>query len=87
MYAERKGIALRNVEVRLNHERVNSKSCEAGETKETMVEEITSQILLEGDLDERERNRLLEIAIRCPVHKTLSSSLKIRSELIDATAS
>jgi putative redox protein len=84
MYAERKGLALRSVEVRLNHERVSSKGCEAGQTKEVMVEEITSKIYLEGDLNETVRNRLLEIATRCPVHKTLSSSLKIRSELTDA---
>jgi putative redox protein len=47
-----------------------------------MREEISSQIHLEGNLTESERNRLLEIATRCPVHRTLSAQLKIRSELI-----
>ena len=82
MYAERKGLALRSVEVRLNHERVHAKDCEDCEAKDVMLDEIRSQIRLEGDLDETQRNRLFEIADRCPVHRTLSSEIKIRSELI-----
>lgn len=82
MYAERKGWPLQNVEVRLNHRNVPMKNCEEGTTKNLMLEEIESQILLEGDLTEAERNRLFEIANRCPVHRTLTSSLRIRSELI-----
>lgn len=82
MYAEKKGWHLRNVEVRLNHKNMPLKDCKASETKNVMLEEIQSQILLEGDLDEKMKNRLLEIAIRCPVHRTLSSNLHIRSELI-----
>jgi uncharacterized OsmC-like protein len=82
MYAERKGWSLRNVEVRLNHKKMPLKDCEACETKNIMLEEIQTQILLEGDLSERERNRLFEIAVRCPIHRTLSENLRIRSELI-----
>jgi putative redox protein len=79
MYAERKGLALQKVEVRLSHDRIHAKDCEDCETKEGMLDEIRSEIHLEGDLDEAERKRLLEIATRCPVHRTLSSEIKIRT--------
>jgi putative redox protein len=79
MYAERKGIALQNVEMRLSHERIHAKDCEDCETKEGMLDEIRSEIHLEGDLDEAQRRRLIEIAARCPVHRTLSSEIKIRT--------
>ncbi len=79
MYAERKGIALQNVEVRLSHERIHAKDCEDCETKEGMLDEIRSEIHLKGDLDEAQRRRLIEIAARCPVHRTLSSEIKIRT--------
>jgi len=85
MYAERKGIALHHVEVRLNHERVHARDCEDCETKDVLLDEIQSLIYLEGDLDETQRMRFLEIAVRCPVHRTLSSEIKIRSELIEST--
>jgi putative redox protein len=77
-----KGWFLKNVEVRLSHRNIPMKNCEGGDTKSIMIEEIESQILLQGDLDETARNRLFEIAVRCPVHRTLSSNLQIRSELI-----
>ncbi len=79
MYAERKGIVLQNVEVRLSHERIHAKDCEDCETKEGMLDEIRSEIHLKGDLDEAQRRRLIEIAARCPVHRTLSSEIKIRT--------
>ena len=79
MYAERKGLALKSVEVRLSHARIHAKDCEDCETKEGMLYEIQSKIRLEGDLDEAQRTRLLEIATRCPVHRTLSSEIKIRT--------
>ena len=79
MYAERKGWTLHEVEVRLSHGRIHAKDCEDCETKDVMLEEIRSEIHLEGDLDEAQRKRLLEIATRCPVHRTLSSEVKIRT--------
>jgi putative redox protein len=82
MYAERKGWTLRKVEVQLNHKKMPMKDCEECESENVMFEEIESQILLEGDLNEIERHRLFEIAVRCPVHRTLSGSLRIRSTLI-----
>ena len=82
MYADRKGWALQDVEVQLNHERIYAKDCEDCETSDVMLDEIRSQIRLEGDLDEIQRKRLLQIARRCPVHRTLASEVNIRSELI-----
>ncbi len=79
MYAERKGLALESVEVRLSHRRIHAKDCEDCETEEGMLDEIESEIRVEGDLDETQRTRLLEIATRCPIHRTLSSEIKIRT--------
>lgn len=79
MYAERKSLALQSVEVRLSHERIHAKDCMDCETKEGMLDEIRSEIHLEGDLDKAQRKRLLEIATLCPVHRTLSSEIKIRT--------
>ncbi len=79
MYAERKGLALESVEVQLSHRRIHAKDCEDCDTEEGMLDEIQSEIRMEGNLDETERTRLLEIATRCPVHRTLSSEIKIRT--------
>ena len=79
MYAERKGWSLEDVEVRLSHKRIHAEDCTDCETKEGMLVEIQSRIRLEGNLDEAQRKRLLEIATRCPVHRTLSSEIKIRT--------
>ena len=82
MYAERKGMALESVEVLLSHERVHSQDCEECETKNVLLEKIHFQIDLKGNIDMIQRNRLLEIATRCPMHRTLTSTLQIKSELI-----
>ena len=79
MYAERKGLPLESVEVRLSHARIHAKDCEDCETQEGMVDEIQSAILLEGNLDGTQRARLMEIATRCPVHRTFSSEIVIRT--------
>ncbi len=79
MYAERTGLGLESVEVRLSHRRIHARDCEDCETEEGMLDEIQSKVRVEGDLDETQRARLLEIATRCPVHRTLSSEIKIRT--------
>ena len=73
---------MKDVEVQLNHARVYAKDCEDCETSNVMLDQIRSQIRLEGDLDEAQRKRLLQIARRCPVHRTLSSEVNIRSALV-----
>jgi putative redox protein len=79
MYAQRKNWDLQNVAVQLHHERIHAQDCEDCETKKGMLDEIRSEIHLEGRLDEKQRQRLMEIATRCPVHRTLSSEIKIRT--------
>ncbi len=86
MYAELKKLPLQRVRVRLSHRKIHAQDCADCETKDGKVEEITREILLEGDLTEEQRQRLLEIANRCPVHRTLASEIKIRSSLASPVA-
>ncbi len=79
MYAERKGWSLDSVEVKLRHGRIHAKDCEDCESEKGMIDEILSEIQIEGDLDAEQKARLLEIAERCPVHRTLSNETKIRT--------
>ena len=79
MYAERKGLALESVEVRLSHSRIHAKDCQDCETEKGMLDEIHSEIRLVGSLDTTQRERLLEIATRCPIHRTLATEIKIRT--------
>ena len=78
MYANRKKLELDDVEVKLIHERVHAEDCEGCNDK---IERITRKIKLVGNLTEQERQRLLEIADRCPVHRTMESDPVIVSEL------
>ncbi len=79
MYAERKGWPLKAVEVRLRHDRIHAEDCADCETGSGMLDEIQMEIGLDGDLDEAQRERLMSIAQRCPVHRTLTSEVKIRT--------
>ncbi len=79
MYADRKGWSVSSIEVRLRHDRIHAKDCEDCETKDGWIDEIHSELRIEGDLDEAQHARMLEIATRCPVHRTLTSETKIRT--------
>jgi putative redox protein len=81
LYAGRKKWPLRKVTVRLRHERIHAKDCAECETKEGMIPEIQTEIELEGDLSAEQRERLTEIAERCPVHRTLKSEIRIITAL------
>ena len=81
MYAEIKKLPLVRVRVRLSHRKIHAADCADCATKEGKVDEIVREIVLEGELTQEQRDRLLEIANRCPVHRTLTSEIKVRSRL------
>jgi uncharacterized OsmC-like protein/alpha-beta hydrolase superfamily lysophospholipase len=79
LYAERKALPLERVVVRLRHGRIHAADCETCETKEGMIDRIERAITLRGTLDSEQRRRLMEIADKCPVHRTLTSEVDIRT--------
>jgi putative redox protein len=81
LYARRKQWPLDGVVVRLEHSRIHAVDCAECETKEGMLDRIDREISLSGTLTEEQRARLLWIAERCPVHRTLTSEVNIRSRL------
>ena len=83
MYAERKGWALDNVEVRLRHGREHARDCAECGDAPTVVDVIGRDIVIEGDLDEAQRRRLMEIAGHCPVHRTLTGIIRVETRLVE----
>lgn len=81
MYADRKSIALEHVSVTLRHAKIHAADCANCETTAGQVDRIERLITLDGDLDDATRARLLEIADKCPVHRTLTSEVDIQTEL------
>jgi putative redox protein len=79
LYADFKKIPLDNVSVRLSHNKIHAEDCANCETKVGMVDRIERAVTLEGALDADQRKRLMEIADKCPVHKTLGSEIYIRT--------
>jgi uncharacterized OsmC-like protein len=79
MYAGRKEWPLKEVRVRLTHEKIYAKDCADCETKEGMLDLIRREISFLGELSDEQRQRLLEIANRCPVHRTLRSEIRIET--------
>jgi uncharacterized OsmC-like protein len=82
LYARREEWPLESVTVRLQHSKIHAVDCTECETKEGMLDRIEREILLEGPLNEEQRMRLLEVAERCPVHRTLTSEINIRTQLV-----
>lgn len=81
MYAAHKGLDLESATVRVSHGRVHADDCVDCEQQDGQIHEFNRELLLEGDLTEAQRARMLEIADRCPVHKTLHSEIKVRTRL------
>jgi putative redox protein len=81
MYADLKQLPLDKVTVRLRHEKLHAQDCAECDTKEGKIDRIEREIELEGKLDDAQRTRLLEIANKCPVHRTLHSEVWIPTRL------
>ena len=81
MYAEQKSWPLRRVSVELKHDKVHAADCAECETKDGRIDRIERVLTLEGELDEAQRQRLLEIADKCPVHRTLHGEVWIPTRL------
>ncbi|MBA2534184.1 MAG: OsmC family protein [Rubrobacter sp.] len=79
MYADRKGWPLESVTVRLGHDRIHARDCEECETEEGRIDRIEREIELSGSLDDAQRQKLIEIAEKCPVHRTLTSEVLIHT--------
>jgi putative redox protein len=79
LYAEHKKLPLSHVSVRLKHDKIHATDCENCESKEGKIDRIDREITLEGDLSAEQRAKLLEIADKCPVHRTLHSEIDIRT--------
>ena len=81
LYARRKGWPLQSVTVRLRHSRIHAADCASCETKEGLLDHIDRDLELSGDLSAEQRTRLLDIAGKCPVHRTLTSEIDIQTRL------
>jgi putative redox protein len=81
LYARRKGWPLTGVTVRLRHSRIHADDCAECETKQGMLDRIERQIAVTGELTEEQRAKVIEIANKCPVHRTLTSEINIRTTL------
>jgi len=77
MYANRKGWPLRNVTVQLRHARIHAKDCADCDTKFGQLDHIERELQFDGELTGEQRARLLEMAERCPVHRTLHSEVRV----------
>src|SRR5438477_724399 len=83
LYADRKSLPLERVTVMLKHSKIHARDCEECETKEAMLDQIERVIGIEGALDADQRRRLMEIADKCPVHRTLTSEVHIVTHVAD----
>jgi uncharacterized OsmC-like protein/alpha/beta superfamily hydrolase len=77
MYADRKGWPLRQLTVRLRHSRIHAVDCLDCETKSGQLDQIERELRFEGELTDDQRARLMDIADRCPVHRTLHSEVLV----------
>jgi uncharacterized OsmC-like protein/pimeloyl-ACP methyl ester carboxylesterase len=83
LYADRKALPLDRVTVTLRHSKIYAKDCEECETRDGMLDQIDRVIGMEGTLDADQRKRLMEIADKCPVHRTLTSEIRILTKAAD----
>jgi len=86
LYARRKGWPLEGVTVRLRHAKIHAVDCAECETKEGMIDSIERDLEFVGSLDDAQRAKLLEIAEKCPVHRTLVSEINIRTRVLQRSS-
>lgn len=84
MYARRKGWPLESVTVRLSHSKVHAADCADCETKVGLLDHVHRDVEFSGPLNDEQRARLLDIATKCPVHRTLESEIAIETHLSEA---
>lgn len=82
MYADRKQLPLQGVTVTLRHAKIHAADCADCETREGKLDRIERDLELSGPLDDAARSRLLEIADKCPVHRTLQSEIRVVTRLV-----
>ncbi|MGY4235331.1 uncharacterized OsmC-like protein/fermentation-respiration switch protein FrsA (DUF1100 family) [Bradyrhizobium sp. USDA 4449] len=83
LYADRKSLPLDRVTVTLKHSKIYAKDCAECETRDGMLDQIERDIAIDGALDADQRNKLMEIADKCPVHRTLTSEIRIVTRAVD----
>ncbi len=83
MYAERKALPLERVTVTLDHSKIHTEDCAECETRVGMLDQFDRVISIEGPLDAEQRKKLMEIADKCPVHRTLTSEIRIVTRAAD----
>lgn len=85
MYADRKQWPLEGVTVRLSQQKIHARDCAECETKDdSRIDRITREIVLSGPLNGEQRQKLLEIADRCPVHQTLMGQKEIATRIVES---
>lgn len=82
LYARHKALPVTEVEAHVRHHRIHANDCENCDSTDGMIDQLERTIHITGDLDDRQRQRMLEIANRCPVHQTLTNQLHIKSVLV-----
>jgi putative redox protein len=83
LYADRKSLPLDRVTVTLKHSKIYAKDCAECETRDGMLDQIERDIAIDGALDAEQRKKLMEIADKCPVHRTLTSEIRIVTKAVD----
>lgn len=81
MYAERKGWELDDIYLELRHNKRHADDCAECEDPKSKIDHIDKELIIKGDLDQEQLDKLLEISKKCPVHKTLESDITILSSL------
>src|SRR5437667_11168029 len=87
LYGRSKKWTLENINVSLRHSRIHAKDCAECETKDGMLDRIDVEIALSGPLTVEQRAKLMEIAAKCPVHRTLKSEINIRLRTVSGSLS